>query len=53
MLGANQRMTDIQASLGSAQMDRATEILAERKKIAKKYDSVIGNLEWLENRLPH
>ena len=34
--GYNQRMTDIQASLGSAQMDRATEILAERKKIAKK-----------------
>ena len=46
--GYNQRMTDIQASLGSAQMDRATEILAERKKIAKKYDSVIGNLEWLK-----
>ena len=46
--GYNQRMTDIQASLGSAQMDRATEILAERKKIAKKYDSDIGNLEWLK-----
>ena len=35
--GYNQRMTDIQAALGSAQMERAEEILIERAKIAKKY----------------
>ena len=33
--GFNQRMTDIQAVLGSAQMNRATEIVAMRRKLAK------------------
>ena len=28
--GYNQRMTDLQAAIGSAQMDRASEIVAER-----------------------
>lgn len=35
--GYNQRMTDIQAVLGSAQMNRAEDILIERAKIAKRY----------------
>jgi len=35
--GYNQRMTDIQAALGLAQMNRAEDILIERSKIAKKY----------------
>ena len=34
--GYNQRMTDIQAALGSAQMNRAAEIVAERKRIILK-----------------
>ena len=35
--GYNHRMTDIQAALGSAQMDRGYEILKQRKEIADKY----------------
>lgn len=36
--GLNQRMTDIQAALGSAQMDRSNEIAAERRGIARRFD---------------
>ena len=46
--GYNQRMTDIQAALGSAQMDRADEILTERKRLAKRYDKAFADLTWLQ-----
>jgi len=46
--GYNQRMTDIQAALGSAQMDRATEIIAERQRLAAKYDRAFSKLHWLQ-----
>jgi dTDP-4-amino-4,6-dideoxygalactose transaminase len=46
--GYNQRMTDIQGALGSAQMNRATEIVEERRRLAAKYDRAFFNLEWLE-----
>lgn len=36
--GLNQRMTDIQAALGSAQMNRSGDIVAERRTIAKRFD---------------
>lgn len=45
--GYNQRMTDIQAALGSAQMDRAQEIVAERRRLAKIYDEAFKSLDWL------
>ena len=45
--GFNQRMTDIQAALGSKQMDRAELIVEERKKIAENYDNNLSNLDWL------
>lgn len=45
--GYNQRMTDIQAALGSSQMDRAKEIVAERRRIAKIYDEAFFELDWL------
>ena len=45
--GYNQRMTDIQAALGSAQMDRAQEIVAERRQLAKIYDEAFKSLDWL------
>lgn len=48
--GYNQRMTDIQAAIGVAQMNRAEEIIAERRQLAKKYDSEFQNIEWL--RIP-
>jgi len=46
--GFNQRMTDIQAALGSAQMDRASEIVAERKYLADRYNEAFMDLEWLQ-----
>ena len=41
-------MTDIQASLGSKQMDRAQEIVKIRNNIAKKYNNDLSHLEWLK-----
>lgn len=46
--GYNQRMTDMQAALGSAQMDRATNIVEERSRLARNYDDVFSSLEWLQ-----
>lgn len=45
--GYNQRMTDIQAALGAAQMDRAADIIIERQRLAKRYDDAFANLSWL------
>lgn len=45
--GYNQRMTDFQAALGSAQMDRAAEIVAERQRLAAVYDAAFAGLPWL------
>ena len=46
--GYNQRMTDIQAALGSAQMARANEIIEERQRLAARYDQAITKLAWLQ-----
>jgi dTDP-4-amino-4,6-dideoxygalactose transaminase len=46
--GYNQRMTDLQAALGSAQMDRATNIICERQRLAKIYDDAFKSLSWLK-----
>ena len=46
--GYNQRMTDLQATLGSAQMDRAQEIISERRSLAKNYDNSFQDLGWLQ-----
>jgi len=45
--GYNQRMTDIQGALGSAQMDRAAEIVAERQRLAGIYNAAFVGLDWL------
>lgn len=45
--GYNQRMTDLQAALGSAQMDRAAQIVAERQRLARVYDEAFAGLVWL------
>lgn len=45
--GYNQRMTDFQAALGSAQMDRAADIVAERRRLAARYDAEFAELDWL------
>ena len=46
--GYNQRMTDLQAALGSAQMNRATDIISERQRLASRYDQAFTDLEWLQ-----
>ena len=46
--GYNQRMTDLQAAIGSAQMDRAQDIVFERQNLAKKYYYAFANLDWLK-----
>ncbi len=46
--GFNQRMTDIQAALGSSQMDRANQISKERKRLAKIYDEELSAISWLK-----
>ena len=46
--GYNQRMTDFQAALGSAQMDRANQIISERQSLANKYNKAFANLDWLK-----
>ncbi|RMG04265.1 MAG: DegT/DnrJ/EryC1/StrS family aminotransferase [Acidobacteria bacterium] len=48
--GYNFRMTDIQAALGAAQMNRATDIVRERRRLAKRYDEAFADLYWL--RIP-
>jgi len=48
--GYNQRMTDLQAALGSAQMDRAEAIVDERRRLAGIYDQAFARLPWL--RIP-
>ncbi len=45
--GYNFRMTDLQAALGAAQMDRAADIVRERQRLAKRYDEAFSNLPWL------
>jgi perosamine synthetase len=51
--GFNQRMTDLQAALGAAQMDRAEGIVSERQALAKKYDDAFANLDWLRTPFNH
>jgi len=47
-LGYNYRMTDLQAAVGSAQMDRARWILGERGRRARRYDERLSHLSWLK-----
>jgi perosamine synthetase len=46
--GYNQRMTDMQAALGAAQMDRASQIVAERRRLANIYNQAFADLKWLK-----
>jgi dTDP-4-amino-4,6-dideoxygalactose transaminase len=51
MLGYNYRLTDLQAAVGSVQMDRASWILGERIRCAESYDRMFEDAGWL--RTPH
>ncbi len=43
-LGLNYRMTDIQAALGVSQMRRLQPFIAERHRLAQRYDELLANL---------
>jgi perosamine synthetase len=51
--GYNQRMTDLQGALGSAQMDRAKEIVLERQNLAQRYCEAFAELDWLRTPFKH
>jgi dTDP-4-amino-4,6-dideoxygalactose transaminase len=46
--GYNQRMTDLQAALGAAQMERAVDIIVERQRLANIYDKAFADLLWFK-----
>ncbi|MBL8536039.1 MAG: DegT/DnrJ/EryC1/StrS family aminotransferase [Hyphomonadaceae bacterium] len=43
VLGYNYRMTDIQAAVGREQLKRVPEIVATRRRLAKRYDELLAN----------
>jgi dTDP-4-amino-4,6-dideoxygalactose transaminase len=47
VLGFNYRMTDVQAAIGCAQLERADWLLGERARVAARYDEGLAGLEWL------
>ena len=49
-VGFNYRMTDMQAAVGREQLARLTDMVAERRRIARQYDAVLVGIEGL--RLP-
>ena len=46
-VGFNFRMTDIQAAVGSVQMDRAPWISEQRARVAAQYDRELRRFDWL------
>jgi dTDP-4-amino-4,6-dideoxygalactose transaminase len=45
--GFNYRMTDVQAGVGSAQMDRLAEIVAARRRLAANYRNLLSGIPGL------
>jgi dTDP-4-amino-4,6-dideoxygalactose transaminase len=46
-VGFNYRMTDLQAAVGLAQLERLDEMLARRRALAQRYSSAFSSLPWL------
>ena len=46
-IGYNYRMTDIQAAMGLAQMEKIEHILEVRRSRAARYDELLSGLDWL------
>jgi len=47
LLGYNYRMTDLQAAIGSVQMDKARTILESRQQQARCYDQLLSSYDWI------
>jgi perosamine synthetase len=50
-LGFNYKLTDIQAAIGLVQMGRIDEIVAERRRLAHRYNRLLADLDGIA--LPH
>ena len=48
MAGFNYRMTDFQAAIGVKQLKKIDDIIYTRKRIAKLYDQLLANRNWIE-----
>jgi perosamine synthetase len=44
MLGDNHRITALQAALGTSQLRRLNDVVAERSEIADRYDALLGDI---------
>ncbi|MEF8779039.1 MAG: DegT/DnrJ/EryC1/StrS family aminotransferase [Natronomonas sp.] len=47
-LGYNYRMSDLNAAIGTAQVDRLSEFNERRREISERLFEALGDLEWLE-----
>ena len=47
-VGYNYRMTNVQAALGCAQLERADELLAKRRRVMEAYRQELGGLEGVQ-----
>jgi perosamine synthetase len=47
VLGFNYRMTNIQAAIGLAQLERIDEFLAKRRQVAAWYKEALTGIEWI------
>lgn len=45
--GYNYRMTDLQAAVGLAQMDKLDRVLERRRELASRYDAALSEMDWL------
>ena len=50
-IGFNYRMTDMQAAVGLAQLDRLPSMLARRRELADRYTEKLRDLSWIQT--PH
>jgi len=46
-IGFNYRMTDLQAAVGLAQLERLPDMLARRRRLAARYSSQLSSFPWL------
>lgn len=51
-LGYNYRMTNIQAAIGLAQLERMDEFVAKKRHIGKIYNELLGDIKGIQLNLP-
>jgi len=51
-VGYNYRLTNLNAALGLAQLERLDEMLAQRRALARRYDANLAGLPWVRPAFP-